>query len=306
LALVPLAVGLLFGGLALPRSVPPREIPEPIIDGLALSATEAEDEARAARVVTTGLSSRLRAVGSAFRAFNEAEARKADEATLGGAGDSLVRAVRAVTDAEVEGLLDLRAYQVHGFLKEVHHYEQTGEQSEELLQLGGTFVERMEKAGWCARHKVLLSEDARRTAFKATWNHLLGLDASPRFALALDEQRALYAFYLRHPHPPESERARVDAVVQRMHDDASRTHAQETVERATATWLLAKIGELAKIDKTYPVDLARGAVFFLRRDYRASASMYQGWLERNPTGAWTLRVQNYLRASLLAADGTGK
>ena len=142
--------------------------------------------------------------------------------------------------------------------------------------------------------------------YKTMWGSFASLGDHAELALSLDESRALYAFYLRHPHPPESERARVDAVVQRMHDDASRTHAQETVERATATWLLAKIGELAKIDKTYPVDLARGAVFFLRRDYRASASMYQGWLERNPTGAWTLRVQNYLRASLLAADGTGK
>jgi hypothetical protein len=302
LALVPLAVGLIFGALILPRSVPPEEIPAPILDARLLARTAAEDDTRAARVNSAPLSSRVRAVGSGFRAFNDAEGRHGDEATISHARDMLWKALRDTTDADTEPLLDLRAYHLSQFLTEARRYERTGEVSDELLQVGGTFVERMEKVGWCSQHRLAMAEEARRAAFKATWNRLLGLDASPRFALTLDEYRALYAFYFSHPHASEAERARIDVVLQRAPDVAGQERAVAATKKATANWLIGKIGELAKIDPSYPADLARGAALFLRQDYRGSAAIYQNWLDRHPSGLWTLRVQNHLRAAGLAAE----
>jgi hypothetical protein len=304
LALVPLAVGLLFGALVLPRSVPPEEIPSPTIDARLLTRVEAEDDARAARVATSELSSRVRAVGSGFRAFNEAEATQADEATISRARDAMIQSLRVLSDAEVGALLDLRAYELRTFLAEVRRFEQTGNVSDELVQVGGTFISRMQKVGWCTGHRLAMSDDARRAAFKTTWNHTLSVDSSPRFALTLDEYRALYAFYFTHPHISDAERARIEATFERSPDAVGRERALEAAEKATGGWLLGKITELAKIDPTYPAPLARAAAFFMRRDYQASAGIYQGWLDDHPGGLWTLRVQNHLRAAILAEGAT--
>jgi hypothetical protein len=304
LALVPLVVGMIFGALVLPRRVPPDEIPAPSIDGRALSRTEAEDDARAARVARAPLTSQLRAVGSDFRAFNIAEGTGGNEATIAAAREQLFQALRQATDADpVEGLLDLRAFQMRSFLEAVRHFEHTGETSPDLLELGGTFVARMQKVGWCVGHTLLMSDEARRAAFKATWTHTMGLDSSRAFALTLDEHRALYAFYFKHPHATELGRARLgpDAPT----PPGGRERIVEAGDRAAASWLLTKISELAKIDPTYPTQLGQAAALYLRRDYRGSASLYQSWLETHPNGAWTLRVQNHLRAALLAAAETG-
>jgi hypothetical protein len=303
---VPLVVGLVLGAVVLPRGVPPDEIPSPTIDARLLAQVEAADDARAARVASTQLSSRLRAIGSEFRAFNEAEATQADEATISRARDALIRSLRELTDAEIDQLLDLRAYELHAFLTEVRRFEQTGTVSEELLQVGGTFLSRMEKVGWCTGHKLAMSDDARRAAFKTTWNHTLSVDTSPRFALTLDEHRALYTFYFTHPHISDAERGRIDAAFLKSPDTVGRERAIEAAEKATGGWLLGKIGELAKIDPSYPAPLARAAAFFLRRDYQSAAGLYQSWLDVHPNGLWTLRVQNHLRAAILAAEGAVK
>jgi hypothetical protein len=300
---VPLVVGVMFGALVLPRRVPPDEIPAPSIDGRALSHTESEDDARAARVARTPLPSQLRAVGSGFRAFNMAEGTGGTEATIATAREQLFQALRQATEADpAEGLLDLRAFEMKSFLEAVRHFEHTGETSPDLVELGGTFVARMQKVGWCVGHTLLMPDDARRAAFKATWTRTMGLDSSRAFALTLDEHRALYAFYFKHPHATELGRARLGPDLP---SPAGRERIVEAEDRAAASWLLAKIGELARLDPTYPTQLGQAAALYLRRDYRGSASLYQSWLETHPNGAWTLRVQNHLRAALLAAAETG-
>jgi hypothetical protein len=299
LALVPLAVGLVFGALVLPRSVAPDEIPGPVIDGERLSRVFADDDARAARVAKAPLPSPVRNMGSAFRAFNAAEAAHADEGTLAQAKNDIVAAVRQVSDADIEALLDLRAFQAQAFVTEVRRFEKTGEVSDELKQLGGTFIESMQKVGWCDGRRVVMPESALRVAFKLTWNHMLLLD---RLAPTLDEQRVLYAFYLAHPHVGEADRARVATALASAHDRAAIERATQLRDKATAGWLLGKIGELSAIDSGYPAELARAAALFMKHDYRGSAALYEAWIDLHPGGPWSLRARNHLRAALLAAE----
>lgn len=303
LALVPLLVGLVFGAVMLPRSVPPRDLPLPLVDGRAFATAVAADDARAARIENgKALPSVVRAVGTALRAFNTAEANHEEQAVIGGAKNDIDRAVRDTTDHDYEDLLDLRAVEMKRFLSEALRYEQTGALSDELKALGGTFVDRMTKVGWCENHRLAMPEPVRRVAFKLTWNRSVLLDRDPRFAATLDENRVLYAFYLTHPHPAEDQRALLQASVVSARDPAACVRAEEAEERATASWLLGKIGELARLDPAYPVELAKGAALFMRRDYLAAASVYEAWLQDHRGGPWTLRVQNHLKAAIAAEE----
>ncbi len=302
LALVPLSVGLVFGALALPRSAPPEEIPLPAIDARVLARVTAEDDARARAAESEPLASPVRAVGSALRAFNTAEAAHADATTLGTARDELIRSVRETTDQDAEGLIALRAVQLARFLEEVRSFERTGVASDELHGVGGTFIDRMTKVGWLVSNHLVMSDRVRRVAFKLTWNHAALLDQNPRFALTLDEMRALYAFYFTHPHPSEDQRARLAVAMSAAPDAVACERAEVAEAKATATWLVGKIAELGRIDPTYPTALAQGAALFLKHDYAGSAMLYQGWLDANPSGEWTLRVKNHLQAALRANE----
>ena len=303
LALIPLGVAAVLAALMLPRAVPPtvRDIPRPAVDERALAASIAADDARAARARTTPLSPELRAIGTAVRAFNVQEALGEDAVAMGKARDAINAARRvAMETGNLATLIDLRALQMAGFLAEVRRFERTGEISRELTELGGTFVQRMTQFGWCVGRHVLMSEEARRVAFKVTWNKLLYLDGDPMFAPTLDEQRVLYSFYLTHAHPSEAQRPLLDALRRSAHDAASSKHVDDRERAATAAWLLPKIGELARLDPTYPEPLARAVVFYLRGEYTGATLVYEAWLSAHPSGPWTLRAQNHLRASVLA------
>jgi len=302
LALVPLLAGIIFGALALPRGAAPEEIPLPTIDGRVLEHIAADDDARAARVETEPLASPVRAVGSALRAFNAAEASHADAVTIGHVRDELGRALRETPGDAADGLVDLRAFQLAHFLAEAHGFDRTGLVSGELREVGGTFIERMTKVGWCDHHHLAMPDAVRRAAFKLTWNHTTQLDHDPRFALALDETRALYAFYFTHPHASEEQRARFAAAISAAPDAVACERAEEMEAKGTAIWLLGKIAELGRIDPTYPAPLGQAAALFLKRDYAGAAMIYQTWLEAHPSGDWSLRVKNHLQAALRANE----
>jgi hypothetical protein len=295
LGLVPLLVGLLFGALVLPRGAAPEEIPLPRVDGRVLSHVVADDDARAARVETEPLASAVRAVGSALRSFNAAEANHADAVAITLARDELGRTLREAPAEVADGLIDLRAFQLAHFLVETRTFERTGVASDELL-------ERMTKVGWCENHHLVMPDTVRRVAFKLTWNHTTQLDHDPRFALTLDETRVLYAFYFTHPHASEEQRARFAAAMSAAPDAVACERAEEMEAKATAVWLLGKIAELGKIDPTYPTSLGQAAALFLKHDYAGAAMIYQTWLESHPAGEWTLRVKNHLQAAMRANE----
>jgi TolA-binding protein len=314
LVFVPLLVALVMAALALPRAVPPRELPLPHIDAAAVGKGIARDHALAEAARTRPLDADVRALGQAIRQFNAAQA--GDDVVAATRYRSEIVTARHLADkaAGVQALLELRAVQMEDFLAEVARFERTGKRTAELDELGGTFLGAMMRVGWCRAKSgavaslpsrdasggpmvVLLNEDERRAAFKQTWNKVAGVGDQRELALSLDEQRSLYSFYLRHPHAPESQRTAL-AMARTQTKDAVTCASIEDGERVAALgWIVTKMKELAKIDPSYPLEYARGIALFHSHDFAGSAQAFRGWLEQHPNGPWTLRARNYLLAS---------
>lgn len=287
----------------MPRGVAPEAIPLPIADQRILSALARADDARAAAADSARLPTGILAVGSAFRALHAADVRGADDVEMADARRTLEAALRDLQPRAglEEDLLSLRALQGRRFLDALARWEATGETTSDLTELSGNFVRRSTDAGWVVgRRSILLSDAQRRIAFKTVWNALTGLEDRPAFALSLDEQRELYAFYLGHPHPPDSHRAgllsqRAEA---RTPEACARVDAEE--RRQSELWRVEKIRKLAAIDPTYPASYALGVAYYRAGRYDLSADAFMAFIGAHPDGPYTLRAKNHLKAALSA------
>jgi hypothetical protein len=202
LALIPLGVAVLLAALLLPRKAVPDTVPLPELDDRIIAHEIRADAERADRARRVPLSPDVRELGGAVRAFNTAEAQDEKDLVL---SDARLAIDRALVDVAQRGkgandeVLELRAVQMEGFLAEVRRFERTGQTSPELDALGGTFIRRMRRVGWCEGNRVVMTDLERRAAFKTTWNKLVELDKDEAFALSSQETRALYTLYFSHP-----------------------------------------------------------------------------------------------------------
>jgi TolA-binding protein len=305
LALVPVGVALVLAGFLLPRRVVPEDIPLPELDDRIISREVRADTERAARAHVVPLAADVRALGSAIRAFNTAEASDERDVVLTDARAAIDRArLDLIGHGRDSELLGLRAVQMTEFLTEVRRFEATGRRSSELDALAGTFIPRMRRVGWCDGNNVLLNDLERRAAFKATWNTLVVLDKDPAFALSDQENRALYRLYFAHPHASEPQRAALAIARSQARDAATCARIDDGERVAIQSWLVPKLAEYASLDPSYPIAIARGVVFYKRHQYGEAAHSFSQWLEQHPNGPWTLRARNYLKASTLAAEET--
>ncbi len=305
LALIPLSVGIVLAALMLPRRAAPDLLPVPVLDELAIEREARADRDRSERARQNPLTTEVRALGSAVRAFNTAEAEGERDIVLSDARAAIDRARGLVMGGALdEEVLALRAVQLDGFLTEVQRFERTGDISPELKALGGTFVARMRRVGWCEGHRVRLTELERRAAFKATWNTLVGIDKVGAFALSHQETRALYTLYFTHPHAPEGQRAALAIARTQAKDEATCARIDDGERAAEGAWLLPKLVEYAALDPDYPLALARGVVLYRRHQYADAARSFTEWLEAHPDGPWTLRARNHLRASIAAEENS--
>lgn len=301
LALVPVATLVVGAALSLPRATSPEDVPLPRVDGAALARAADADRALAAAVAHEPLPRDVRALGSELRAFRALERSDTADVPAVAAARGRLDALLAPLLAEGRGrdLLRLRAVQLEAFLVELAAFERTGAPSDELLALSGRLVERLRDAGWVEGRKVVLDDGARRALFKKGWAATLGLDRAAGFALALDEERALYTVYLDRPHPPEAVRRSYEAL--RAEGDAARAEAlRADVEASAELWRHEKVRELARIDPTYPEGYARGVALYRARRWEASARAFGGWLDEHPDGPYAQRARNHLAAALRA------
>jgi hypothetical protein len=287
----------------LPRSAPadPGPLPIPVVDqrSLARQASKDHDLADSARLQP--LPPEIRALGSAVRAFHTLEAHTGAVLDMQRARQAVDSAlVEALKANDIEALARLRAVQLEGFLEELRNVERSGAPTEELEALAGSFLPRMQREGWSDGRHVELDEPARRAIFKQMWNAFLNLEAKPELAPSLDEQRALYAFYLTHAHPSEGTRRALAAARAAAPDEAHCTALQAGERMATESWRLERIEKLAAIDPAYPAAYARGIVQARRGNFAAASEAFRQWLHDHPDGPWTLRAQNHLRAAVEA------
>jgi hypothetical protein len=303
MSLVPLGIALVLGLLLAPRRASPEGVPVPIADPAAMARTARSDHELAERARREPLPGAVRQLGSAIRDFHTLEATSADARDL----EPARRAVNAaLVDALAIGsdlLVRLRAIQTEGFLGEVRRFAATGEESAELRALAGGFVRSITSEGWCEGHTLVPDEPVLRVMYKQMWNAFLGLDravdapSARPFALTIDEDRTLYAFYLSHAHPSRAARDTI-ASARRTASDARACRALRATENAaTESWRLDHIARIAALDPSYPADYARGVARFRRGEYRASADAFRKWIGDHPEGPLALRAQSYLRAA---------
>lgn len=299
--------------LAVPRSVEPAELPLPLADARALAQARDADTARAREAEQRGLDAEVRALGSAIRAFGVVDA-DADhtEAELLAARKRVLDAVGPALAQGDEAVLRLRAYQMSSFIREVRRFEATGEESDELRELGGNFLGLLRRSAWLGRRgeRPHGGVEARRVAmdgavlgvlFKKRWGAISGIQREP-FAPSLDEERALFKFLLSHPVGAArgAQDLAAPAAAAARADPAGEPQPSSTAaaRRAEEQYRLKKIDELAALDPSYPRHLARGVALYRLGKFAQSAEAFRGHLEQHPDGEHTLRAQNYLRAAL--------
>ncbi|WP_437874996.1 hypothetical protein [Sorangium sp. So ce513] len=303
--------------LAVPRSVEPAELPLPLADARALALARDADAARAREAELRGLDAEVRELGSAIRAFGLVDA-DADhtEAELLAARKRVLAAVGPALAQGDEAVLRLRAYQMSSFIREVRRFEATGEESDELRELGGNFLGLLRRSAWLGAAGPRGGVEARRVAmdgtvlgvlFKKRWGAISGIQRGA-FALSLDEERALFKFLLSHPvgaargaqdlAAPAAAAARVDPADEPPPGSTAAALRAAEARRAEEQYRLKKIDELAALDPSYPRHLARGVALYRLGRFAQSAEAFRSHLEQHPDGAHTLRAQNYLRAAL--------
>ena len=300
LALIPLAVAVLFGAFMLPRATVPEALPLPTVDVRAFDKVVAGDRALAAAVFAGSLAGELRALGTTIRDFHTLEARDASSSELYEARRKMDVTFVVAQALGNSGLLKLRAAHIEEFIHAVDHFKKTGEENAELAAVGGSFVRRMRREGWCVGHTLALGDRELRAFYKQMWSTLLGLHNAPEFKLSLDEQRVIYAFYLTHAHAPEHLRATFAAARARAKSAEECASLNEGERMASDSWRIDKVTRLEAIDPAYPAHFARGVLQFHRGRFGAAAEAFRAHLQGHPSGPLSLRAQFHLRAALHA------
>jgi hypothetical protein len=305
--------------LAVPRSVEPAEIPMPLPNARALSLVAAADEARAQAAEELGLDADVRELGSGIRAFGHVDENPLrTDAELLAARKRVLDAVGPALAQGDEAVLRLRAYQLRSFLREVRRWRATGEESDELRELGGDFLGLLRRSGWLGDRRrpstaPLVHEDRQLTMddavlcvlFKKRWSAIAGIERSP-FDVTLDEERALFGFLLSHPLGAAPSGA-LEAPIQRGEASEARSTAAARIaaaqkRHAEDQYRLKKIEELALRDPTYPKELARGILLYRLGKYLPAVEAFRRHLDMFPDAAHVLRARNYLHAALSRAE----
>ena len=302
LALIPIGVAVVLFSLMIPRAAVPAEIPLPIVDEASLSREEAADDALASRAKAEGLPGDVRALGSAIRDFNTQQTANADDTAMAGARQAIYQTLAGAAGHGSDSLVILRAFELSDFLAELRAFEHGSPPSAELAAVGGPFITRMNDAGWVSGNKIAMDDHARRAAFKVAWNAILGVEDVPPFSLTRNEARALYLFYLRHPHVGERDRRAIELSRKTTKTAAACVALRTREERALEAWRLDKVEKLGKVDASYPLAYARGVAHYRMGMFDAAARDFEFWINAHPDGAWTMRARNQLRGAAELAD----
>lgn len=285
----PALLALLLAGstaaLAIPRSIAPIDIPEPRLDPRALHHIDVVDAELAASADRERLDIDVLKLGTVLFAYGKADAQRDDEALGAARRDVLDASLRALRVGTAP-MLALRAHHLRTFLEEMARYDATGEESDRLHEVAGGIIHRFEHNGWVdptrARRRVLPDATVLAILFKKHWNEVVGVYGEP-FDSTLAESRAFYRFLLAHPALPQS---------------AGAPALLEARGAITGQYRLKKLDELSALDHDYPVQLARGVVYYQLGRYPLAVEAFRRYLETSPDGPYALRAQNHLRAAL--------
>ena len=271
LGLATVGIALLALALVLPRPAATAVLPLPQVDAEARDRAEQQAAAARARARARPLPFAVRAVGEAVRRYGRAEVTR-DPPQISSALAHLRRTVQLAREHPPELLLQLRAVQSELFLDALRAWEEGGQRTPELAELGGSFLDGARAFGWIdERGRLRLSEPERAVLFEFRWLELLGVRDAPAFAPSLDAWRRYFRCLLQHPQAPGPEGSTPDA------------------DRAR----LAYVSALARVDPEYPAALARGVLHQRLGEVLEAREALEQHLRAHPHGPWALRARNH-------------
>ncbi len=323
LRLLPLAVagvvlGVTSAYVVLAHPVDPLDPPLPVVDLEPLGRVAATDRLIWLRVRGAPLSAEVRAVGTAYRAWNMAasgvETPSAEDR------DGLISELRSTLGvlrgrvgderSAYAALADLRAYHTETFLLELEHAVKSRDRSPELRALGGALVSVLVRNGWldAGSLRARVPQAILRARYKLHWDAVVfGLgdcDTAPiavcmgQTTLPLDggELRALLSFLIAHP-----------VVRQADVDEAGSWPAAADRRRLvyldrliTLDRIMDPSGGTRPLLGDYPFLLGRGALLFRLHQFEMAAELFRVHLTRNPTDAI---ARNWYLAAVRRARG---
>ena len=310
LALIPVAIAVLFAAVALPRAAVPAEAPLPVADMAKVDAVLSADAARVRALGSTPLPSSARAVGSAVRAFFAAQAAGLPDEQVAILHEKIEAALRFEETADgIDALVALRAVYVEEFVARLAEAASRNvARTTELDELAGPIVARLSEAGLGDGTRLRLSKVEAKVLYRQMFVGALGMQGRPELAPSLDEERVRYAILLGRGRPGPRDQRQLEALpavalvpsggVENEDQRCERFSAAAT--RLLAAWRLNKVRELGAIDPSYPTLYAMGILAYQHGDYNQSVGAMREWLEEHPRGPYALRAENFLRAGLAA------
>lgn len=316
IAFVGVVLGIASAVVVLDHPVEPLDPPLPQLDDRALDRVAAEDRVVRARVEASPLPAAVRAVGSAFVAWNHAAS--SGMSPLDPRREDLVRELRTslgIARDELGGevalaaaLRDLRAYHAEVFLEELRKSAGAAP-SDELKKLAGGLLPVLASNRWIdAQNRPQAPEEILRARYKLHWTSVVFMlgdcdQAPPSICyglttLPLDavELRALLAYLVAHP-------------IVRASDAAEAGTADRAVDRRRLLYLdrLAALDQFADPSgqsrpyvRDYPLELGRGALAFRLGRYDVAADELRKWAATHPHDT---RARNWYLGALAKARG---
>ena len=318
MAAAAVALGITAEFLVAVRPVEPLDPPLPVVEGAPLARIEDEDAAASARFSASPAPAEVRAIGSAFLAWNvaAAEAPETGNNPLDPMRETLTRELRMAMgvarakfgDALTPMLRDLRAHQTELFMRELDPRGPSGIEpggvSKELRELGGALVDILRHNGWVdALGRPAVPRPILRARYKLHWTSMVfGLEDCDHTSapmcygvttLPLDpiELRALLSFLVVHP-------------VVREADLAAAGSRLAAIDRRR----LVYIDRLAELDRyadpkgqthpsvgNYEIELARGAMLYRLGNYAAAADVLRAATKRDEHD---MRARNWFLAAV--------
>lgn len=317
LAVVGVALGVTSAILVLDHPVEPLDVPTPLPRTQELERVAAADHAVRKRADRQPFPAEIRAVGSAFLEWNAAAAagtspsdpKREQLATEMRSALGVARNKVGSEQALVAPLTELRAYHAELFLDELRRLGRTGVPSKELERLGGALVPVLQRNGWLGpRGELLAPEPVLRARYKLHWTNIVynleDCEQAPApvcyglTTLPLDpaELAALLAHLIAHP-------------IVRDEDIVEAGSAERALDRRRLVYLerLAAVDRYADPPGTarpyvggYPLDLARGVLFYRLGRYDQAQEELGRWASAHPRDA---RARNWFLGAAQKARG---
>lgn len=272
-----LALGatLALGLIAIPRPSRTRVVPLPDVDFQELERRDAED---ARWRGTTDFPVHIRRAGERVRRLGAALWTERSGSPLlefpyriESAHTASIELVREFDALRAEGLsadlIRLRAVQSERFVRAVRRFEETGELSRELVELGGDFVE-VARDSWIRDGRFVFSDRDLRLLYRVRFGHLTGTHGQGQFGPSRDELLYYHSLFLLHPPGADAQARRI--------------------------YQLNIASRLEQLEPSYPAPLVR-ALLLLEQEQPEAALQALSAVKK--TGPWGRIVQNTLLAA---------